>query len=395
VVKHDLHWSWALLGHQPEGDWEFLPETFKIVDTCRVTTVPKDAKTDRTIAIEPTGNLFLQKGIGGYFRDCLKRVGVDLNDQGVNQNLARIAQAFGLATLDLSAASDSVSIELVYELLPIGWASLLDDLRSPKALLPNGDITVLEKFSSMGNGFTFELESLIFWALGQSAAETNWPWGVLSVYGDDIICDQTLVPTISRLLSFCGFDLNKEKSFAEGLFFESCGKHFFNHRDVTPVYQKEILDNDREIIRFHNRLVRWTERTSLELLAKYPLYRAASPESSLCLIPEGVEGDDGFLVPIETLIASRAPLDANRGVRSRVITGKTRRLPGVELALLALELRRTSMRSLPPSGVGDFLVDRLPTYGDVSLNAEQTAANSVQYGQRWIVPPGYCPLPRR
>jgi hypothetical protein len=177
VVRHDLHWSCALLGRYPEGPWSFVPWAFSEVDLCRVTTVPKSSKTDRVIAIEPTGNIYLQTGVGGFFRRCLKRRGIDLDDQEINQGYAAKALELALATLDLKAASDTVSVELVYELLPPDWAFALDALRSHWALKPSGERVRLEKWSSMGNGFTFELETLIFWALSSSVLEDVHPGG--------------------------------------------------------------------------------------------------------------------------------------------------------------------------------------------------------------------------
>ena len=129
----------------------------------RITTVPKNAKTDRVIAIEPVLNMFLQKGIGGVIRSELRRVGINLNDQAPNQRLAKEGSITGQwATIDLSAASDSIAYELVRCLLPSDWFAALELCRSSVGILPSGEKIFYQKFSSMGNGYTFELESLIF-----------------------------------------------------------------------------------------------------------------------------------------------------------------------------------------------------------------------------------------
>lgn len=47
----------------------------------RIVTVPKNYKTDRTIAIEPDMNMRVQKGIGRMIRRRLRMAGIDLNDQ--------------------------------------------------------------------------------------------------------------------------------------------------------------------------------------------------------------------------------------------------------------------------------------------------------------------------
>jgi hypothetical protein len=71
-------------------------------------TVPKTAEIDRVACKEPEINMFLQREVGSFIRRRLLKVGVNLNDQTVNQRLARDALHEGLATIDLSAASDSI-----------------------------------------------------------------------------------------------------------------------------------------------------------------------------------------------------------------------------------------------------------------------------------------------
>lgn len=229
-----------------------------------VLTVPKNAKTERTIAKEPSVNMFLQRGIGGRLRKLLRRVGVNLNDQGINQRLALIAAKLGeLATLDLSAASDSVSIAVCELLLPPDWFEAMMLVRSHFGRLPDGSLVRYEKMSSMGNGFTFELESLIFWALTASVCDLlalgELPIGI---YGDDIICPVAAVPLLTKTLSFCGFELNTEKSFWSGPFRESCGKHYFLGVDVTPMYIEEPIRGYFNTCLVANQLRRWAERAS-------------------------------------------------------------------------------------------------------------------------------------
>lgn len=250
----DYAWLHAR-GLDAAGPVTLLDSEFRVVRGSRGLTVPKNAKTDRFIAAEPTGNVFLQLGVGNYFRQCLRRVGINLDDQTINQALAKSALEDGLATVDLKAASDTIPSALVWQLLPYSWASLLWDLRSPEIQI-KGEYVPLEKFSSMGNGFTFELESLIFWALTESLRDAMGLTGRVSVYGDDIICPSEMVPRLTELLSFCGFTLNVKKSHSTGLFRESCGKHYFGGKDVTPIYQKDVPDaEEHEAYRFHNRLL--------------------------------------------------------------------------------------------------------------------------------------------
>lgn len=254
AMATDYAWLRAR-GLDASGPTSLLNDEFLVVQGSRGLTVSKNAKTDRFIAAEPTGNIFLQLGVGSHIRTCLKRSGIDLDDQSVNQSLARRALDLGLATVDLKAASDTISSAIVWHLLPHSWATLLDALRSESVVL-DGKVIPLEKFSSMGNGFTFELESLIFWALTESLRDLRLDRdGRVSVYGDDIICPSVLFAELKELLDYCGFTTNVKKTHASGLFRESCGKHYFGGKDVTPIYQKEIPNTKAEAYRFHNRLL--------------------------------------------------------------------------------------------------------------------------------------------
>lgn len=215
------------------------------VDGNRVTTVPKSAKTDRVIAIEPLMNMFFQKGIGGMMRQRLLRFGCNLNDQSVNRTLALEGSKSGLvATLDLSSASDTVSRQLVSELIPTDWLLAMDTVRSTHSVL-DGERYFLQKYSSMGNGFTFELESLIFLSVAQAIRKLAYPAiksRQISVYGDDIIVPVEMATTLSTTLSTLGFRVNLKKSYWHGSFRESCGMHGFGGVDVTPVYIKSKVD---------------------------------------------------------------------------------------------------------------------------------------------------------
>lgn len=89
----------------------------------KVTFVPKTSKTDRAIAIEPHLNIYVQLGIGALLRQRLKRYGIDLDHQAeINRRMASVAHIKGLATVDLSSASDTIASELIWLLLPFEWS---------------------------------------------------------------------------------------------------------------------------------------------------------------------------------------------------------------------------------------------------------------------------------
>jgi len=234
---------------------------FEPFGASKVVTVPKNAKTDRTIAIEPGLNLWFQKGAGTVIRSRLRSCGVDLREgQSHNQKKCRIAAKFNkLATVDFSSASDTISLALVEELLPSKWVALLSALRSPYGLLDNS-LVYFEKFSSMGNGFTFELETLIFYVLAVVCCKALGIRPDVSVYGDDVILPSSAYGMYTTLCADLGFTVNLKKSYSSGYYRESCGSHYWNGADIKPIFQKEPLDGATAKLKAANALRRYAHR---------------------------------------------------------------------------------------------------------------------------------------
>ncbi len=319
MLRFNRTWAASRLGSYPEGDYSILNTDFEVLPGGRFTTVAKDTSKRRGIDIQPTANMLLQKGLGKMLRSRLKENGVDLDkDQSRNRHLAELAYSRDYATIDLENASDSVSRELVRAVLPEDWYDVLNATRTRAITMPDGSVLPLEKFSAMGNGFTFELESLIFYAACHSVVRVLGGdyTSPIAVYGDDLIVSQTHAPELIRLLNALGFTVNIEKSFIEGAFYESCGKHFYLGCDVTPAFQKEVCVQPWEWIAFHNRLHRWLQRfrslhsdcssvpsllAAIEGLAQdaYSKWvRHPKRRNSLAAIPRqpvGLEGDGGLI----------------------------------------------------------------------------------------------------
>jgi hypothetical protein len=234
----------------------------KIVPGNRVVTVAKNYKTDRTIAIEPDMNIYVQKGIGGVIRNRLRSIGINLDDQTKNQRLACVGSLSGrLATIDLSMASDCISRLIVEKLIRSDWLEALGQCRSPFGVLPSGRKIFYQKFSSMGNGYTFELETLIFLSLAYAWARLHGEeLDRISVYGDDIIVPSTMADGFCGLLSWCGFTPNAKKSYWTGPFRESCGKHYYSGYDITPFYVKKYDRGLLSLFKIHNQLWRYVDR---------------------------------------------------------------------------------------------------------------------------------------
>lgn len=223
----------------------------------RFSSVPKDCTKNRGIAIEPSINVFYQLAYGKLIRSRLRRYGIDLNEgQEKHRALARCSSTAGdLATLDLSNASDTISRNLVKLLLPHKWFDVLDDLRSKRTLFKGG-FHLLEKFSSMGNGFTFELETVIFLSL-ILAVRNGLQAGVnVFAFGDDLILPVDVSKVVMPMLKFFGLTVNPRKSFDSGYFRESCGGDFFDGVPVRSHYLKSSPNEPQELISFANGLRR-------------------------------------------------------------------------------------------------------------------------------------------
>jgi len=281
----------------------------------KVVTVPKNAKTDRVIAIEPGVNLWFQKSLGDMIGRRLLRRGIDLRYQIHNQRLARSgSKSDHLATVDMSSASDSISLEVVRELLPPRWFSLLDSCRSHFGV-QSGTQRKWEKFSSMGNGFTFQLESLIFYAVALCCAEFQqvegrFNYSQVSVYGDDVIIPSSSFELFSEMVAFYGFRINYSKSFHCSPFRESCGAHFFSGFDIKPVYLKDRLSSVLAIYRLANAVRRLSHRRCASMAcdssfrATFELLVHLVPVGLRLRIPETL-GDGGFISNFDESTPSR------------------------------------------------------------------------------------------
>lgn len=219
----------------------------------RFSSVPKDCTKNRGIAIEPSINVFYQLSVGKLIRQRLRRSGIDLNEgQDIHRRLACEASTEGhLATLDLSNASDTICKNLVEFLLPPSWFSVLNDLRSPMTLF-KGKNFLLEKFSSMGNGFTFELETVIFYSLVTACCELSVSDPLVKCFGDDLIFPTACSKDVIPFLKLAGFEINDRKSFTSGLFRESCGGDFFDGVPVRGHYLKSFPTSPSDFIALAN-----------------------------------------------------------------------------------------------------------------------------------------------
>lgn len=255
-------------GWRPNNDFDLVgPIQQRVVTHVkgdRLSFVPKTAKTHRPIGIGPLLNGVIQKAYGCEIRRRLRPY-LDLNTcQDKHRELARKSSLDGeLATIDLKSASDTIAYAVVQDLLPDSWFQALHASRSSQYTI-EGNWFPYQKFSAMGNGYTFELETLLFYCLSVSVTEyLKINTKDVSVYGDDIIIPTACVSLLKETLHYLGFSINEEKSFFEGPFRESCGGDYYNGIDVRPFYLKDEL-SFRTLFLMRN----YFERTGFRFLFK-------------------------------------------------------------------------------------------------------------------------------
>jgi hypothetical protein len=163
----------------------------------------------------------------------------------------------------------------------------------------------------MGNGFTFQLESLIFYAVASCCADyLSLSASQVSAYGDDVIIPSACYELFSEMMSFYGFRINVKKSHFDSTFRESCGAHFSSGIDVKPIYLKDRVDSVPAVYRLANAIRRQAHirnnrfgcdasfRAAFELLVR------SIPEALRFRIPTTL-GDGGFIANFDEATPSR------------------------------------------------------------------------------------------
>jgi hypothetical protein len=184
---------------------------FRSIHHNRVELVPKNWKTHRSIACEPEGNSALQLAFDSFCKRQLKiRLNTDLSDQSRNQRKALESSVHGkLCTVDLKAASDRLALNVIHLLFDREWVDFFLATRSPRWKFGDAPSMAYHKLSSMGNGYTFTVETLVFAAACKALGSHEF-----SVYGDDIIIEVELYERLMALLAYLGFEINREKTHA-------------------------------------------------------------------------------------------------------------------------------------------------------------------------------------
>ena len=259
------NWSAKLEGFLPFDEYGKMPSDPRSKPRnhevpARLICVPKTAKGPRIIAAEPSEHMFGQRLFATWFEDRIAStfVGdfIDLRDQSKSGKMVLRASRSGeLATIDLSSASDRLSLWLVERIFRSN-PSILRALHGTRTRWIRDSITgesvKLKKFASQGTAITFPMQSVVFLVIALasncygdagSIDGLRRLRGKVRVYGDDIIVPSTGYAETVDLLTELGLKVNVRKCFSNGNFRESCGTDAYKGYDVTPIKPKSIVSD--------------------------------------------------------------------------------------------------------------------------------------------------------
>lgn len=285
--------------------------TYQPTSCLTLSLVPKTFKAFRSIMPNTTIGSYMTDGIGRIIRDRLKRVGYNIATLQTRHKLLALQSSVSgkNATADLSSASDSISIALVNRLFPDSWLAILNRSRIGTVRLPNGQVIESLTYCTMGIGYTFPLQTLVFLSLLkaiQAYYHVSLKGCAISVYGDDLIYPSSMHRYVTRHLEEVGFIFNVDKTFSEGHFRESCGGDYYHGVDVRPFQprngQAKLGPKAYEAMLYkytNTLLVRWTEHEIGGTL-KFLLSEILRVAGKARRVPSDYPDDSGIKCPTLT-----------------------------------------------------------------------------------------------
>lgn len=222
---------------------------------CKVVAVPKDSRGPRLVCVHPAEAIWAQQGVRRVLERGISRRRkwypswswpcghIRFDDQSVNGRIALLSsRSRRYATLDLKEASDRLSVDLIEHLFGRYYkffgCSRARSYRIGNATYP------MYSYAPMGNATVFPVQSLVFWAICVASMHRQGSKapGAAFVFGDDIIVPVQYAHGVIKDLEAFGLVVNRQKSFSNGYFRESCGVDAFKGIDVTPIRWKQSVN---------------------------------------------------------------------------------------------------------------------------------------------------------
>jgi hypothetical protein len=295
----------VLRGIYREKYGEFYPDPVVSSDDApalNTTHVPKAWDKLRTITPNTTIGSFISYGLGKLIERRLKeRARLNIKRlQFKHREYAKEASVtLKSVTADMSAASDSFGADLVNMLLPRAWYRAVSFGRVPRVKIGQSFCS-LSSFMAMGIGFTFPLQTLLFYALLKAIQELTGIYGLISVYGDDLIYPTRMHKYVSSILPRLRLVLNQDKTFVDHDFRESCGGDYYRGVDVRPCSPEGTgvelakLPYVAECYKLINNLLRRWDRAELATTLSFLEREVLRTGNSLFVVPSDAPDFSGI-----------------------------------------------------------------------------------------------------
>jgi hypothetical protein len=220
-----------------EKQVECLNDIYRQCEVLNAVLVLKTFKSRRMIMANTTLGSFYTTGVGRVITKRLRRAGFDIRFlQERHRMLAREGSITGnTVTADQSLASDNITVELTKLLTEARWYHVLMKGRIGKIQLGT-DIIETKTLSTMGIGFTFPFQTLLFLSLLEGIKRHFKLKGSYSVFGDDLIYPIKFHRHVVEIFPTLGLVINEDKTFSSGFFRESCGGDYHRGLDVRPFH---------------------------------------------------------------------------------------------------------------------------------------------------------------
>ena len=287
-------------------DYRFPASDLSLV----MVNVDKSWKIRRGIIPDTVVGSFYSNGLGTVIAERLRAHGLNIRVlQRKHRRIVKtISKTRSHVTADLSNASNSFTWSLMCRLLPRKWLSVLNFGRSRMYTYSNKDYKNVS-FMMMGIGFTFPVETLLFYCLiraigdllGRSRSD------LVSVYGDDLIYPTFYHPYVLKVFADLGFTMNGDKTFVKDYFRESCGADFCRGTDVRP-YQpevaSEVLYREPYVLLLYKTLngllTRW-DQADIPQTVRFLLLEILRCKAHICLVPNSFPDFSGLHITKVTL----------------------------------------------------------------------------------------------
>lgn len=289
----------------PEGS------TYQEVCSLTLSLVPKTFKSLRAIMPNTTIGSYMSFGLGEMIRKRLRRKGYNIKTlQQRHRYLAQQASVNNLfTTADLSSASDSITVALVERLFPPDWFKILNQSRIDQVVLPDGVCVESLTFCTMGIGYTFPLQTLVFLSLLkaiEASLYSRLDRRTISVYGDDMIYSSRMHNEVVHFFEQFGFVINVDKTFSTGHFRESCGGDYYHGVDVRPFQPRNGSANvgrkayEAILYKYTNGLLaRWSEH-EIGLTLNFLMSELEALVNKVKIVPGDFPDDSGVKCPTLT-----------------------------------------------------------------------------------------------